>query len=198
MAGKGRFARGARPSYNPNFMTPTEVRADFPADPASAAKARRFVDATLRTWSCDTLVDVARLLVTELVANAVLHAGTGVAVVIRRVGDRLRIEVHDGSARLPVPKHYSSLSGTGRGLLLVERMSHVWGAARAGTGKVVWFELDSATAASADRFGAFDVGEPDLDDLDELDREVGSGRGGADAGGVSGVGPRALVLAGRW
>ena len=179
-------------------MTPSEVRADFPADPSSAAKARRFVDATLRTWSCDTLVDVATLLVSELVSNAVLHTGTGIAVVIRRDEDRLRVEVRDGSARLPVAKHYSSMSGTGRGLLLVDRMSDQWGASRDGAGKVVWFELGSTTPETVDALGVFDFDAVDLDDFDDVGTEQAAGRGGSDADDLSrGLGPRALVLIGR-
>ena len=60
------------------FVTAKELRAAFGAHPTSAGAARRFVDSTLRTWSCDHLVDIATLLVSELVGNAILHAGTTV------------------------------------------------------------------------------------------------------------------------
>lgn len=198
MATHGMSARGARPFYNSNLMTPTEVRADFPADPSSAARARRFVEATLHTWSCDTLLDSAVLLVSELVSNAVLHAGTPIVVVLRREEGRLRAEVRDGSTRLPTAKHYSSLSGTGRGLLLLDRIADQWGAGPDGTGKIVWFELDSSAADGIVDTTAFDIDAFDLDDVEEGVAEVQSSRPRTDAGGVAGsVGPRALVLIGR-
>jgi anti-sigma regulatory factor (Ser/Thr protein kinase) len=194
----GTFAGVAQPSYNPNVMSPTEVHADFPAEPTSAGLARRFVDATLREWSCDPLLEVATLLVSELVANAVLHAGTQIRVGIRMNRDRLRIEVQDGNARRPARKHYSSLSTTGRGLLLVERMADQWGVAPAGNGKIVWFELDATVSADVPTYAGFAFGEIELDDLDDLRGE----RGGRDDGGERGGrdrndGPRALVPLGR-
>ena len=155
-------------------MTPTEVRASFPADPTSAGEARRFVDATLRRWSCDHFVDVASLLVSELVANAVLHAGTSIAVVVRVDGDRLRVEVHDGNGRLPARKHYSTLSATGRGLMLVERMSRDWGVAATSGGKVVWFELEQQVrgAGALERFALPELDLEALGELGETERPV--------------------------
>ncbi len=149
-------------------MTPSEVRANFPADPASAGLARRFLDATLRGWRCDHYLDVASLLVSELVANAVLHAGTSILVVVRLDSERLRVEVHDGNARLPTPKHYSPMSATGRGLLLVERMSDQWGVVPSGSGKIVWFELDPDMPPRQADYVMFNLDEFDLSDLDDL------------------------------
>ncbi len=179
-------------------MTPREVRADFTGDPTSASQARRFVDATLRSWSCDALLEIATLLVSELVSNAVLHAGTSIRVVIRVSHGRLRFEVHDGDARLPARKHYSMLSATGRGLLMVERMADDWGVEPEGHGKAVWFELDSKAASTTPEFGTFDFGHFDLDAIDEVGTE-GTGRErGTEGGGAGGrAGPRALVVAGR-
>lgn len=124
----------------------TEVRAEFPAEPASAGQARRFIDATLRAWECDDLLDVAVLLASELVSNSVLHAGTTIGVVIRLAEARVRVEVRDGSTQKPARKHYSAMSTTGRGLLLVEELADDWGVAAAGAGKVVWFELSRSGA----------------------------------------------------
>lgn len=183
----------------PDISTPTEVRADFPAEPASAGRARRFVDATLRTWECAGIVDVASLLVSELVANSVLHAGTPLAVVISRNSRRLRIEVQDGDTRVPARKHYSSLATTGRGLMLVERMAADWGVRPTSSGKGVWFELDQTSPA----------GEPDVEagfpvfDFDAIepldgpeDASASSGGGGGAGGGGPAARPRVWVLAG--
>ena len=98
----------------------------------------------------DDLAYTATLLVSELVANAILHTGTPLTVVIAPDVDRVRIEVHDGSPQLPMRKHYSNMSGTGRGLMLVERMAATWGYDRTAGGKVVWFELDGQPVPAFD------------------------------------------------
>ena len=124
----------------------SERRQAFPSVPLSAGQARSFVESVLAGAGLDHLAYVATLLVSELVANAVLHTGTPLEVVVETGVDRVRIEVHDGNPQLPVRKHYSSLSGTGRGLLLVERIAAGWGADRTPVGKKVWFELDGRSA----------------------------------------------------
>jgi anti-sigma regulatory factor (Ser/Thr protein kinase) len=128
----------------------TERRQTFPSAPTSAGKARAFVQSALAGAGLDHLAYTATLLVSELVANAILHSGTPMEVVVRCDADRARIEVHDGNPVLPVRKHYSNMSGTGRGLLLVERMAAEWGAERTNGGKVVWFELDGRSAPALD------------------------------------------------
>jgi anti-sigma regulatory factor (Ser/Thr protein kinase) len=125
-------------------------RQTFPALPLSAGQARSFVESVLAVARLDHLSYTATLLVSELVANAVLHTGTGLEVVVETSANRVRVEVHDGNPQLPVRKHYSNLSGTGRGLLLVERMAANWGADRTATGKRVWFELDGGSATAFD------------------------------------------------
>ena len=131
-------------------MNATASRRSFPSTPESAGEARRFVDAVLTDLDLPALAYPATMLVSELVANAVLHTGTSIEVVVARAGDGVRIEVHDGSAQLPVRKHYSTMSGTGRGLMLVDRMASQWGAERTAGGKSVWFELDGTTAPVID------------------------------------------------
>ena len=105
----------------------TETRT-YPSSAASAGQARRFVESVLTGAGLDHLAYAATMLVSELVANAVLHTGTPLRVVVHPGDDRVRVEVHDGSRQLPVRRHYSNMSGTGRGLLLVERMAADWGA----------------------------------------------------------------------
>ncbi|MDQ4097062.1 MAG: ATP-binding protein [Actinomycetota bacterium] len=175
-------------------MKSTEVYADFPAEPASARLARRFIDATLREWNCDALLEVATLLVSELVSNAVLHAGTQIRVGIRMRRDRLRVEVQDGNGRLPARKHYSSFSATGRGLLLVERMADQWGVVPVGAGKVVWFELETTASAAGSAYDCLDLAELDLEDLDGFSADRGAAeRPGDRRGRGASPGPQALV-----
>lgn len=128
----------------------TERRQTFPAAPVSAGQARAFVESVLAGAGLDHLAYTATLLVSELVANAILHTGTPLEVVVRCGEGRARVEVHDGNPQLPVRKHYSNMSGTGRGLLLVERMADGWGSDRTAGGKVVWFELDGSSAPTFD------------------------------------------------
>lgn len=133
-------------------MKTVDRRQSFASAPVSAGGARRFVEEVLAEAGLDHLAYTATLLVSELVANAILHTGTTVEVVVRPGTDRVRIEVHDESPQLPVRKHYSNLSGTGRGLMLVENMAAAWGAEPTTNGKAVWFELDGATMPAFDIF----------------------------------------------
>jgi anti-sigma regulatory factor (Ser/Thr protein kinase) len=121
----------------------------LPPDPTSARACRRFLVGALEEWGADGFTDEAVLLLSELVTNAVLHAGTEIVVDVRlRTGGRgrvLRIEVRDGSPRLPAVRHYSMLSGTGRGMALVAGTARKWDAeALPSGGKRVWFELAEA------------------------------------------------------
>jgi anti-sigma regulatory factor (Ser/Thr protein kinase) len=108
---------------------------------ADVGAGRRFVRDALHGWGLDELAEDAALLTSELITNAVLHARTGVDVVVRRVQTRVRIEVRDGSRALPRIQSHSMRSGTGRGLQLVSSLSSTWGAEVVEAGKVVWVEL---------------------------------------------------------
>ncbi len=125
-----------------------EARLALRPVPASAAQARRFVGETLGAWGHDALAEAARLLVSELVTNAVLHARTDVEVVVRRTGRGVRVDVHDHSAVTPVMRRYQDEAMTGRGLALVEELAGRWGVDRNGDGKAVWFELKATAPRS--------------------------------------------------
>jgi hypothetical protein len=135
--------------------------------PAAAAAARRFVRDTLRSWELardhddpgdraeraqrDALVDDAVLLTSELVTNAVLHAGTPVQVTCRLLGDlsegAVEIAVLD---RCPVQlrpdrPHTAAEAAertNGRGLQLPSELASAWGVTYARAAKAVWFRLD--------------------------------------------------------
>jgi anti-sigma regulatory factor (Ser/Thr protein kinase) len=116
----------------------------LPPEPTSARTCRQFLLATLDEWGADQFADEAVLLLSELVTNAVLHAGTEIEVEVRLEGDVLRVEVGDGDPRLPSVRSYSVLSGTGRGLALVAGTATSWNAEAVPGGKRVWFELESS------------------------------------------------------
>lgn len=109
--------------------------------PTSAGLARRFAAETLHRWGCDGVGEVVGLLVSELVTNAVLHARSDIDVVLTHPGNRIRVEVSDGSAGQPIVRRYTGDSMTGRGLALVEELSTQWGVNSDPPGKTVWFEL---------------------------------------------------------
>ena len=78
------------------------------------------VRAVLAAWDCDDPDEVAVLLTSEVVANAVRHAATACAVRVNLEGDLLRVEVADGSPALPRLRSPGPNDFGGRGLLLVE------------------------------------------------------------------------------
>ena len=124
----------------------------------SVVAARRLVQAAVMTWGlADAVADGAVLCVSELVTNAVLHAGTEVVVSVSRLGDGARIEVGDGRRRLPTldPEPPADLvathSMTGRGLAVVAALADRWGVDEAGpAGKIAWAEIGVGRAPGPD------------------------------------------------
>ena len=89
-----------------------------------------------------TLVDTLALLVSEVVTNSVVHAGTPCTLTFVRRGDRLRVEVRDESDDLPEESDPPVLAEGGRGVGLVSTLSDASGAQRCESGgKTCWFEL---------------------------------------------------------
>lgn len=114
---------------------------ELPPDHTAAARARNFVSVTLRSWGCDGVVQDAELLVSELVTNAILHAHSSATVTIDRTPTAIRVSVCDRSTATPRLRDYEPGAVTGRGLLLVDRISQRWGIETDGAGKCVWFEV---------------------------------------------------------
>lgn len=129
-----------------------EAGARFDQTETSPRAARRFVADTLAAWdgTDEDLTDTVTLLVSELVTNAVGHAGSDVEVRVQLTPSTVRVEVTDtanatGAALDPRPADAEATSG--RGLAIVEGLARRWGVRpAAGTGgKTVWFELDRPT-----------------------------------------------------
>ncbi|MFF7989676.1 ATP-binding protein [Kitasatospora xanthocidica] len=118
-----------------------------PADLVAVGSVRRRLRSALSHWGVPELSDTAELLSSELVTNALLHTGKG-AVFDAVLGSdhRLRIEVQDGTSRLPGRRRdpEAEYATSGRGLLLVEALADSWGVQLRGDGKVTWFELASS------------------------------------------------------
>jgi anti-sigma regulatory factor (Ser/Thr protein kinase) len=113
--------------------------------------ARDWVTGVLGEIGRDELAESARLAVSELVTNAILHADPPMTVHVRGTTEHPRIEVSDqslvppqrrGTERLVDREDDFSWTTMGRGLDLVSMHSVRWGAEITpnGLGKVVWFE----------------------------------------------------------
>ncbi len=129
-------------------MAAVERSTTLDAEPGSVRAARRFVVEALVASGHPDDADTAQLLVSEIVTNAVLHARSRADLCVQIEGGRLRVSVRDTSTLLPTPRTHDRESQTGRGLELVELLSHRWGAEpddgpepQQG-GKSVWFELE--------------------------------------------------------
>ncbi len=110
---------------------------------SSAHAARAFAAAEMSRLGREHLADDVATVVSELVANAVMHARTELVLDLAPAGEGVRLTVTDGSAVMPRFVGADLASTSGRGLLLVDRISARWGVDRiAPTGKVVWVEID--------------------------------------------------------
>lgn len=92
-------------------------------------------------------VEELLLCVSEVVTNAVIHAGTPRHLSVRTEGDRLVVDVADGDPRPPVRRSPDLTSPTGRGLHLLDDLALDWGWRPTDDGKVVWFEFALPAAA---------------------------------------------------
>ena len=142
-----------------NTMAPTRPivlhrhRVPLIAGPAAPAQARGQVRAAICTWDVPVDPDVAILLTSELVTNAITHeVGETIMLAISCSRGQLRVDVHDSSCALPVPEDAPAEAETGRGLMLVNSLSSEWGCYRTPTGKAVYFTLafESASGESGE------------------------------------------------
>jgi len=128
-----------------------EARASFPPDVRSASEARHFAERTLGEWGLDDLLEATRLLVSELVVNAVVHAGTESELVLKSDGASLHVEVLDRSTAAPVLGEYSPTAPGGRGLLILDELADQWGVDVGHGSKTVWFELARRSSSNGHR-----------------------------------------------
>ncbi|MCW2545160.1 MAG: hypothetical protein JWM40_2712, partial [Frankiales bacterium] len=119
-------------------MTSGEV--DLPVEPVAVPRARAFVASQLSAAAPGALED-AKLVVTELVTNALLHGEAPLTLRLQKDDGLVRIEVQDASRVLPVVPRENLEAMTGRGLGLVAALSSAWGVEPVLEGKVVWASL---------------------------------------------------------
>jgi anti-sigma regulatory factor (Ser/Thr protein kinase)/anti-anti-sigma regulatory factor len=163
IAGLGPF-RGFVAHYESQWQAMLAVRAHVPRwmwdhfapVPSSARAARGLVDAACQEWDLGGLRDWALLVVSELAANAIRHAGTEFDVTVAHTGRYLRIAVQDRSPAMPHllqdPKKSGGIvpPGSGRGLRIVAGAAAHWGTTRLANGKIVWSLLRDHTVRPAD------------------------------------------------
>jgi anti-sigma regulatory factor (Ser/Thr protein kinase) len=123
----------------------------FPGVPSQVSGARSLVTAVL--GRDHPLHDDCALLTSELATNAILHsrsgAGGSFTVAVRADGDLVRVCVQDGGSDQPPCVCRSGPESTGgRGLPLLEALSHRWGFSRQDGTTCVWFELLLVTVPS--------------------------------------------------
>jgi hypothetical protein len=106
----------------------------------AARHVRGLIATTLAGWGLDEHIDSASLLATELVANAIRYTTRPITMRLLRT-ETLLCEVTDDDHHLPVLCEPSDNDESGRGIYLVSRLSHRWGASHTAAGKAVWFEL---------------------------------------------------------
>ncbi|MDG6107143.1 SpoIIE family protein phosphatase [Dactylosporangium aurantiacum] len=120
------------------------ARRRFRGEAISASAARRFAADMLTAWGQRQVVDDALLLLDEVITNAIQHTVGDVTVELR-LGELLRVTVHDASTRPPQPRDPDADTDNGRGLFIIERLAAAWGSEPVPTGgKLVWFDLPLA------------------------------------------------------
>ena len=145
---------------------------------SAVSAARTEVEAAICAWCVAVDPDVAILLTSELVTNAVTHAtphasrngraarraaaAEAVLLVIAADDAGLRVDVHDGSGDLPVLADCPADADaeTGRGLLLVTSLSADWGFYRTPGGKAVYFTLQAQPDVHGDVIHRSDGHDP--------------------------------------
>jgi anti-sigma regulatory factor (Ser/Thr protein kinase) len=125
------------------------VERQLAVTPEAAAEARHALGDIADVLPSGRARDV-RLLVSELVTNAVRHAnlaaGDVIVLVIELVDSMLRVEVHDpGGGFVPSSPSPDPARPSGWGLYLVAELADRWGV-DSDERTLVWFELDRAAA----------------------------------------------------
>ncbi|MEO6144199.1 MAG: ATP-binding protein [Dermatophilaceae bacterium] len=109
--------------------------------PTAPRAARDFVTRTLLGWGLGSAIPTASLVVSELVTNSTVYAGTKIELSIAWDGPAVRLTVRDGGTGRP-RQQIAGLGLHGRGLTIVSGLSRGFGFLPTDDGgKVVWAVL---------------------------------------------------------
>jgi anti-sigma regulatory factor (Ser/Thr protein kinase) len=150
LSGRAPFPRsgGANPGgRGPGARFGPRIELELDAGTSAAAEARAAVEVLAGQADAEAMDDV-RLLLSEIVTNAVRHSGTPhgakIGLVVSVARGSIRVEVTDGGDGFePSPRRAAETDAGGWGLHLVDRIATRWGVDR-GRNVRVWFEIDCA------------------------------------------------------
>ncbi|MEU7366365.1 ATP-binding protein [Streptomyces hygroscopicus] len=135
-------------------VAPFEYCLHIPHDPRAVGVARASLRTALTAHELPELVERAELLASEMLTNAIVHAGGEADLRLKWSAETLRMTVWDSSAAPPGLRPLTAGGESGRGLhllrLLADRWSHYpltgdrWGPAS----KVVWCEISRTPPAA--------------------------------------------------
>jgi hypothetical protein len=128
-------------------LSPRSRRWMLPSEPSSMSRARQAIARTCHAWGMDPPA-AAELVVSELVANAVMHGWGNISLRLFATDLGLRVEVEDSNPAPPVATDGHPNRMGGFGMQIVDRLAD-WGWRPSGTGKLVWAELRSSPSAEA-------------------------------------------------
>jgi len=113
----------------------------LPDSHAAPRRARHWVEAVMTEAEWDGPLDQLKLLVSELVSNAIRYSGddVGLTVYVHECGVWVSV-ADDGAGRVKL-RHAAPDEVSGRGLAIVDAVSGTWGVITERAGKSVWFEL---------------------------------------------------------
>ena len=112
----------------------------LPATPAAAAAARHRVRAALAAWRLPADPDIAILLTSDLVTDALWRqAGGTIKLAVACADGQLRVEVHGAAPAVPWPADSRNVPGPGA--VLVATLSDDWGRYRTPEGEAAYFTL---------------------------------------------------------
>jgi anti-anti-sigma factor len=112
---------------------------ELPPEPGSPRRARALLRSACRDWQIEDAVPEAAIVVSELVSNAVQHAGTGCRVSLRLDDTALHVSVrdHQSADELTLGRLFDAET-SGRGLRIVAAFSRAHGVTPHADGKTVW------------------------------------------------------------
>ena len=119
--------------------------------PTAPRASREFVTRTLVDWRLTRHIPAACLVTSELVTNAMIHAGTDIDLTVSEHRRAIRIGIRDHSPDLPIEGSDDVSGDHGRGVAIVAGLSSAWGVLpHADGGKTVWAVIDASSAAPPD------------------------------------------------